>query len=1207
MSQNAYLDFPVGPTPTPKMIRDAMGEPEEKTPLGSLFGDAFMDTTVTGSVIRYFERPGTFDPSFRITPELLKDTAGDIPVEYIQDLSESTSLDEFKYRVESIKERLDTREKLSQHGIAGLGLTFGAALLDPAFLVGAGVAAPLVIGGKAAQVGVATQRALRVQSALRGAAISAAIDIPLETARLATDDMSDFETFFINVIASGTLGSGIGYAFPTTSGFARNWKQMVDEEKGRIALSMQGKVSTATGVTIPQRNLSSMNKKEVFGYAKELGVPTTRPVAIRRTEIRTEEVFDPTTGGKMEVEVEVALPVDETVVRTPDFDQPGQVAEVKISGKPKMVPKTEAQLRKDIQEFLDKSPEVRAGEAAVGVLAPNDSKFLEFTDEVLKDMVDDVSKPTFFGEALSRLPFFRAIAKREARVGTNNSKLLFRSMVEDPMLDSRMPDLETRATLNRRTSTLPYYQALRAIEEAEGKAALQLFRENIADAVRSGRQLDGLQGQAQKALQKSFAENLEHARRMGVDVSGIKPDMKFIPREANQLGVMAATDAFGKETVIKLLKTSLKRANPKMSDSKITSVAEGWFKYAEDPEGYVNARLVGGKSADKIQEIEKVLKARMKDKKEVDEVLDLLVPKGHQPHLGMTNKRINFDESMSITAINSKTGKSETLKFSDLVVNDMDYLLEKYTHRLTGAAGMTQMARVIGVETAGEGVVPTIDDFVRFMNTDGKVDDITMTSFEQAYRNIMGMPQRDLVEFGENYRKALGTLRDLSFVNVMANVGVAQLPELANSMASNGVRAMLTRMPALMKMTRNLKTGKWNDQVAAELEAFLAPSEGILNGYTRNYRMDEGLGLQSSTGSFYERAMRPLRAVTSGAGSINVGGAKVRNFLGIAPMDDALRIGHVNSTLQSWVNRAYKVKNGRPVKDSFFDKSRSRFRDLGFTDNELDELMETLADVDAGVVRVHPNSTKVAQLDLSKFSNQQLRYKLQFALQRDADRVIQRNKIGNKDFWFNTPSGGLVTQFRQFALTAGYKQLGYNLKHMDQTAIKMFAGTTMFAYVGYLINIHIGANKYSGIEREKFLEEALGFHEFMDAEIPRPLLAAVTRAGWSGLFPAFIDSGTARLTPDKEALFSPYFRSTGLGVGLIEGIPAYSYLSDTLKSLTEVSRAGAYELTGGKLGGQFTEKDMRSLLRLVPLRNSIIINRPLEQMAQELNLPKRED
>lgn len=1165
MSQNAYLDFPVGPTPSPKMIRDAMGEPEEKTPLGSLFGDAFMDTTVAGSVIRYFERPGTFDPSFRITPELLRDTAGDIPVEYIQDLSESSSLDEFKYRVESIKERLDTREKLSQHGIAGLGLTFGAAMLDPAFLFAAGLSGPLAFAGKTAQVGVTTQRALRVKSALRGAAISAAIDIPLETARLATDDMTDFEDLFFNVVASGTLGSGIGYAFPTTSGFARNWKNMVDEEKARIASSMQGKVAEATGTVLPTRDLGSMSGSELKEYAKELGVPQSK----------FETVTTKTAVGEFKG--------------------------------PKMRAKTEDELKADIQEFLDKSPEVRAGEAAIQVVAPDDSQFMEFADDAIRQLADEVNKPHWFGEALSRLPFFRAIAKREARVGTENSKKIFRLMTEDPMLDSRVQDLETVATTNRRTAMLPYYQAMRALEESEGKAALKVFRENIADAVRSGRKLDGLQGKAQEALQKSFANTLEHARRMGIDVSGITPNAKFIPREANQFGVMVATDMFGKETILKLLKASLKKANPKMTDTKITSVAEGWLKYAEDPEAYVNARLVGGKSADKIQEIEKVLKARMKDKKEVDEVLDLLVPKGHQPHLGMTNKRINFDESMSITAVNSKTGKTETLKFSDLVVNDMDYLLEKYTHRLVGASGITQMARVAGVETAGEGVVPTIDDFVRFMNTGGKVDDVTLTSFEQAYRNIMGMPQRDLVEFGENYRKALGTLRDLSFVNVMSNVGVAQLPELANSMASNGVRAMLKRMPALMKMTRDLRTGKWNDQVAAELEAFIAPSEGILNGYTRNYRMDEGLGLQQPTGSMYEAAMRPLRAVTSGAGSVNVGGFKLRNFLGIAPMDDALRIGHVNSTLQSWVNQAYKVKNGKPLVDSAFSKNRARFKDLGFTDSELDELMEILADVDSGVVRVKPNSTTVAELNLSKFPNKQLRYKLQFALQRDADRVIQRNKIGNKDYWFNSPSGGLVTQFRQFAMTAGYKQLGYNLKHMDQTAIKMFAGTTMFAYVGYLINIHIGANKYTGIEREKFLDEALGFHEFMDVEIPRPLLASVTRAGWSGLFPAFIDSGTAMITPEREALFSPYFRTTGLGVGLIEGIPAYSYLSDTLKSLTEISRAGAFELTGGKLGGEFTEKDMKTLLRLVPLRNSIIINRPLERLVEEADLPKRED
>ena len=1157
-----YLDYPVGPTPSPKLIRESMGEPKEKVPLLSLTGGTFMDTTVFGSLYRYFDRPNDFDEDFLVTPELLRDAAGDIPVEYIQDLSESSSLNEFKYRVESIKERLDTREKLSQHGILGLGLTFGTAMLDPTFLAAAGLTGGLAVAGKAAQIGVTTRRALRLKSALRGTAISAAVDIPLEVTRLATDDMTDFEDMFFNVAASATLGGGIGYAFPTTSGFARNWKELVDEQKARIDSSMKGKVAEATGTVLPTRDLGSMNGSELKEYAKELGVPQSK----------FETVTTKTAVGEFKG--------------------------------PKMRAKTEDELKADIQEFLDNSPEMRAAKSAAKAVAPNE-RLLEFSDEVLADMIDDY-QPHWSGDVLSRLPFFKVIAKREAREGTENSKKWFRYTTEDNTFDSRLPDLETYAAQNTREFQLPYYQALKAIEESEGKVALKHFKKNIAKAVRTGAKLEGLQGEAQKALQKSFSDALDHAQRMGVDISGIKPSPKYIPREAAPKAVARQIDEFGEVEVKRLIRESYAKNNPKASAAKVASVANGWFKYAQDPEAYVNARLIGGKSADKIKEIERVLKGSLDKQKDIDDVLDLLVPKGQEPHLGMTNKRIDFDEGHSIRAVSKKTGKEEIVDFNSLISSDIDYLLEKYTHRITGASGFTQMARVLDIPTAGKNAIPTLDDMIRWMNTDGQIDDVTKVSVEQVYRSIMGMPQRDIIEAGENYRKVLGGLKDLSYINVMANVGIAQLAEIGNTLASNGVRALL-RIPALLKMTRDLRTGKWTDQVAAELEAFIKPSDGILNGFTKNYRMDEGLGFQETTGDMYSKGIETLRGITSGTSYINVFGIKVRNILGIGPMDDALRIGHLYSSMQTLVNTALKVKNGKILKDTTFNKARSRLRDLGLSDSELDELMEVLADPDSGVVVLKENMRDIAELHLSKFQNTQLRMKLQFALQRDLDRVIQRNKVGNKDKFFNNPTAGLIIQFREFAMNAGFKQAAYNLKRFDQTAVKAFLGTTMFAYIGYLINIHIASRKYSGVEREKFLEEALGFHEFMGVDIPRPLLAAITRSGWAGLFPAMADSVISKITPEREALFSPYFRTTGLGVGLIEGIPAYSYASDTLKALVEISRAGAYELSGGKLGGKFTEKDLRTLLRLVPLRNSIIINRPLERLVEEADLPKRED
>lgn len=1101
MSSFDYLDFPLGETEKPQTIGDQLGKPEQS--LFSLTGEVFSDVTLVGAAQRYMDRPDIIDQDFKLTPELMTKYAADIPVTFLDQLSKSKSLDEFIYRTKDIKERLETRSKLSQHGLKGTALTFGVAMFDPAFLGAGLIAAPLAVSGKVAQLGVTSNRAVRARAALRGAGLAAAVDLPLETLRTSIDDMTDMEDLFFNVAASATLGSGVGAAFPSTTGFSRNWRNIVQNEKNRLAAEIEGR---ALGTNVP-------------------------------------------------------------------------------------APGSSEDLAREAAEALD----------------PSGALFNEIPKEAI-DASDVEVKPSLLSSVIMKIPGFRAIAFKGAQSSNPNVRKTFRFAVESPEIEGPQ-DIETQVALNRRLAQIEYYQKKRAIQLSSGDKALRDIELNIAEAIRTGRQMQGQAGELQKAAQKAFSNTLDLAERAGVDVSGIVRDAKFLPREYNSQAFLANIDRFGEEEVERLLKEALQRGDPELSETKVLSRVKAVMKFAQDPDGYVNARLMGGKSAQKVTEIEKVLKSRNVDLEDIDEIIDLLMPKSSQPHLGMTNRRIKFDESYSITAVNKQTGRKETLKFNDLLENNVDQLLEKYTHRLVGATGLTRLGKQLGVETAGTGAVPSLDDFTRYMQKGGNVSQAELAYFEQFYRHVMGMPQKDLVELGDAGRKGLQLFKNANFINVMANVGIAQFAELATSIAATGVRAALLQMPDLRKLSRNLQTGKWNDELAAQIEEFIAPSEGILNNFSRNYEVDAGFGYQN--GGIANRLVEPLRNLTAGTTGVDVAGRRIPiNITGIAPMDDALRIGHSRSALQWFVNQAFKVKkSGKVVTDTAFDQSRSRFKDLGLNDQDVDKLMEILADTSNGVVATKQRifGRKVVGFNHDKFPDKVLLSKLQFALARDLDRVIQRNKIGNKDYFLNTPSGGLVFQFRQFAANAGFKQLGYNLKRFDQTSVKTFAGTTMFGYLGYLANTYINANRYTGVDRREFLDEALGFHEFMDMEIPRPLLAGITRAGPAGMFPSFIDTASSIVTPEREAFFSPYFRTTGLGVGLLEGIPAVSYADDLLTTSKEVLRAGLFELTDGELGGKFTEKDLKTATRLFPLRNSLFINRPLQKLVEEADLPKRED
>ena len=92
-------------------------EVEPEQPLSSLFGRAFKDTSVGYQIWNAFTNTEyEDDPNFEMTTDIFNEYAGDIPPEYRDDLIKSESLAELRQRSGEVRERLETRRLLAQHG-----------------------------------------------------------------------------------------------------------------------------------------------------------------------------------------------------------------------------------------------------------------------------------------------------------------------------------------------------------------------------------------------------------------------------------------------------------------------------------------------------------------------------------------------------------------------------------------------------------------------------------------------------------------------------------------------------------------------------------------------------------------------------------------------------------------------------------------------------------------------------------------------------------------------------------------------------------------------------------------------------------------------------------------------------------------------------------------------------------------------------------
>jgi hypothetical protein len=97
------------------------------------------------------------------------------------------------------------------------------------------------------------------------------------------------------------------------------------------------------------------------------------------------------------------------------------------------------------------------------------------------------------------------------------------------------------------------------------------------------------------------------------------------------------------------------------------------------------------------------------------------------------------------------------------------------------------------------------------------------------------------------------------------------------------------------------------------------------------------------------------------------------------------------------------------------------------------------------------------------------------------------------------------------------------------------------------------------------------------------------------------------IDPEEQDLFNTY-RTTGYSVGLLnlDSTPVGAILSGGYKAVSEIGAAALDAVSGGRMGNKLTDSELRAIFRLMPMRNTIIMNKLLLEIQEGLDLPERQ-
>lgn len=543
-----------------------------------------------------------------------------------------------------------------------------------------------------------------------------------------------------------------------------------------------------------------------------------------------------------------------------------------------------------------------------------------------------------------------------------------------------------------------------------------------------------------------------------------------------------------------------------------------------------------------------------------------------------TYERIELDETYSQT-ITLDNGQSVTLSVEDFIENNIGVLFSMYTRQMHGYMAISRLSEILGAKinpedaNSKEGVNAILRMVEERAKERGLSQDAYSADLERLRVLLSSVAQISVFETTK-FTRFGDVMRNGNVVQYMANFGtaLANLTTIVDTAAQHGlVNTMKSLFPSVMDVVNQLRGGKGSRRQALEL-----------------YHM--GIGME-------RQLRRVMPRVGEDAGS-PVGRSKVE--LGTAK---AAKLA-MDASLQTFAQDLAALVQGRAFMYNFDDIARSgnmpseRRLALWTLDKPtVQRIVEqfklhALAE-DGQPAYVNGQRRKGVDIEYTNLEawDAEIRQRYKDAMYAEYRRIIQPGERSQMPYFFTTPIGRIIGQFRSFTFQAHVNRFLAELQVRDSIAVKKLIYGSVAAAALYAGRTYLDAQMRE--DPGAYLEEKLSPENLWKS--------AFARASYSALFPTIWDSLYSDIL-GNDPTFS-FARTTDLQGGIMFGSPTVQRLKELGAPMIgdgdvmRLPRAAFNMATGDG-----TQKDWRVIKAGIPIPDFLNFRKFLDEYVRN-NLP----
>lgn len=622
---------------------------------------------------------------------------------------------------------------------------------------------------------------------------------------------------------------------------------------------------------------------------------------------------------------------------------------------------------------------------------------------------------------------------------------------------------------------------------------------------------------------------------------------------------------FGRDFVEKWWGGAFKSANPDVSEAIAERFGKWYVKRIEQAKkngdtDFLTEQLRG---YDKEALKDSMIRSGMSDA-EAQDLLDNMFPKTHKGQASVvsnTKQRSAIDETFSMDA--TIDGEKVSVTMNNFVNTDTLSVLDGYFKRMGGAISLANHADIYKNTDIGKAILDATK-----VELGSSIPASTLTKlredFQFTFDRLLHRPQEEFSVLN----KSMEMWRNFNVIRLMGAAVYNQVQELSQIVGTMGWKTTLRAIPELRGLMRDMKTGKVKNPLLDDLENMIGGAGSDLIMRADFNPSDDWVRELGNTrfNRWLDRGDNALRKLSSAT----------LKYTGMTGMMVQQKRIHAIAFVNHFNDVATKGKE--------MGLSKERLAWMGLSDSDVSKVLDNMRKYAKQKEGVSGGKVGTVDFDAWKADDPESLSKFVTAFQRESRRVVQENDLTSQIPIMGQGWAKTTFQFLNFVMHAWNKSLLFGMNHRDFQTLSTVMHGGFFASLVYMARTNAQMVGMSDAERQEFAARRLSAEQIA--------ANGIGRIAQASLLPNIID----QVSP--VPIFSG-MRTTSDTSDFLTSNPTLS----SINTLFSMWRKGVRNAVSDDY--QFTEKDVRSYLKLAPLNNVIGISGILNSLASDL--PRNEE